>query len=233
MRGHGPGWWQRAWLVTGACHSTKGLRKGFSAPFGAFHKYFKEKCSLLQIIGMLFITEAAIPRVLWWALWASDSILEKSISILHPIFSSPCVSQLVGGLLLLVLKYPPVQPLPERKHWPFWPQFKKFDPSISGFFYSVSKIEEYELGGNPQTKLGVFEVRMRKGASFPSYLSPHLHPADWLACKGTFPAPDNLSEMKEKGSSHFYLTHWLMVSSVPNVGLALTTPGSRASCCTI
>lgn len=190
-----------------ACHRNLSqdwsLEKNGFQPLWRFHKYFKEKCSLLQITGMLLITEATIPRVLWWALWASDSILEKSIFVLHPIFSSPCVSQLVGGLLLLVLKFPPVRPLPERKHWPCWPQFKNFWPlPKQRFFYSVSKIEEYELGRNPQT-LVFLRWEWEKGPlSLPASL--HLCPADWCACRETFPAPDNLSEMKEKGSGHFY-----------------------------
>lgn len=86
------------------------LEETIFSPFWHFHEYFKETCLLLQIASMLqpFLEFSGEP------LGIHEK--KKSISILHPIFSSQCVSQLVGGLLLLVLKFSPVRPLPERQH---------------------------------------------------------------------------------------------------------------------
>lgn len=101
MRGCGPGRWQRAGLVTGTDTT--------------------ENCSYKSLVCRCYV-------IAYWdshswgsalvSFWASDSILEKSIFVSHPIFSSQCVSQLVGGLLLSVFKFFPVWPSPERKHWP-------------------------------------------------------------------------------------------------------------------
>ena len=189
------------------------------------------------------MTETAIPSAFSWALCASDSILEKSISILHPIFSSHCVSQLWVVCYCWFLNFPQCGPRLKENTDPLGHNLKNFDLSsrISGSFFLFSSWEwEICTRWESQNKAWCFwgwnEGRRH---FFPFPFSHHLCPTNCLSLRGRFQnriicqrwrnkAPVTFSYWKQisnnsKKISHTFGSLWSVHRKSPPIAQGMTS----------